>query len=140
MTKDLYLWANKAVQSRVFGWGTPTIGMVPLADFHNHGNENNVQITTIDKNLHKQQNKIYLYHHNFEKVAKKTYSEADIYLLKTSKLKINCSRLFKEDTDVPQEVIDSWEYKPPTAEQTAKLYSRDLCFERFKYNRDKNKD
>ena len=27
-----------------------------------------------------------------------------------------------------------------TAEQTAKLYSRDLCFERFKYNRDKNKD
>ena len=37
VTKDLYLWANKAVQSRVFGWGTPTVGMVPLADFHNHG-------------------------------------------------------------------------------------------------------
>ena len=138
VTKDLYMWANRAVQSRVFGWGTPTVALAPLADFHNHGNDNSVQITTIDKNLHKQQNKIYLYHHNFEKVAKKTYTDADLYHLETSKLKINCARLFKEDKDVPQAVVDAWEYKPLSAAEQAKLYSRDLCLERYKYNRDKN--
>ena len=59
--------------------------------------------------------------------------------METSKLKINCSRLFKEDKDVPQEVADGWVYKPLSPEAQARLYSRELCFERYKFNRDKNK-
>ena len=59
--------------------------------------------------------------------------------METSKLKINCSRLFKEDKDVPQEVADGWVYKALAPEAQARLYSRELCFERYKFNRDRNK-
>ena len=65
--------------SRCFGWGTPSTEMVPMADCLNHAVENSVQIITLEKNLHKEQNKIYLYKHNFEKVAKKNFTDEDIY-------------------------------------------------------------
>jgi len=123
----------------VFGWGSPTTIMVPLADFLNHSNYNSVQLNTLDKDLHKAMNKIYLYNHNFDKTVQTKYSDAEIYELDTSKLKLNCSRLFKEDTDVPQEVIDSWKYKEPEREEGWKKYSRELCFERYCYNKDKNR-
>ena len=100
-THDLYLWATQVVNSRVFGWGTPTTGLSPMADFFNHSNQSSIQITTLEKNLHKERNKIYLYKHKFDKVAKKQFTDEDIYELETSKLKINCSRLFKDDNDVP---------------------------------------
>lgn len=116
-TKELYLWTSHAVTSRVFGWGSPTTILVPLADFLNHSTTNSVQINTLEKNLHKEQNKIYLYNHNFDKTAKSTFKDEDIYLLETSKLKVNCARLFKEDEDVPKEVVDSWVYKPLSKEE-----------------------
>ena len=101
----MYLWSLQFVQSRAFGWGLPSTMLVPFGDLMNHSPDSCFNIDMLDKNLHLKQNKIYLYHHNFDKTAKKEFTEDDIYEKTTNKLRINCERLFKEDLDaVPKEI------------------------------------
>ena len=110
VSKDLYLWALGFVQSRAFGWGLPCAMLVPLADCLNHSNSTYIGPDLLEPNLHKAMDKSYLYRHNFDKANKSHYSEDDLYDQSTSRLNINCSKMFKEDlvdtniNDLPEEV------------------------------------
>lgn len=66
--------------------------LVPLADMLNHSYESYVSIDLLDKTLHKQMNKIYLYKHKFEESEKGGTGDEDddLYDTTRSKLKIKC--------------------------------------------------
>ena len=112
--------------------------LVPFGDLMNHSPDSCFNIDMLDKNLHMKQNKIYLYHHNFDKTAKKEFTEDDIYEKTTNKLRINCERLFEEDLDtVPKDIKDIWSGARPNPIKVENPYKREICFERFKHNLDK---
>mmetsp|Transcript_1815 Transcript_1815/g.2607 ORF Transcript_1815/g.2607 Transcript_1815/m.2607 type:complete len:105 (-) Transcript_1815:1271-1585(-) len=103
------MWALGFVQSRAFGWGLPCAMLVPFADCLNHSNGSFIGPELVEPNLHKSLNKVYLYKHNFDKAHKKHYSEDDLFDKTSSRMKINCRRLFKEDmATVPEQVQASW--------------------------------
>ena len=84
-------------------------------------------------------NKIYLYKHKFDEDAKDTENgeqdEDRMYDKSNNKLKIKCQKLFSEDelAEVPEQLRQKWQ-DTPAAQSTEKVYSRDLVFERFKFN------
>lgn len=87
-------------------------------------------------------NKSYLYKHDWEENSEseedldKAYDKTD-----DSKIKINFTKLFQEDEieQIPQEMLAEWQREDPmTAKNGKKLYSRDLCFNRFQFNRQKH--
>lgn len=111
--------------------------LIPFGDLMNHSPSSKFNIDMLDKSLHLKQNKIYLYQHNFNKTAKKEFTEDDIYDKKTNKLRIHCEKLFEEDLDsVPQEIKDIWSGAAPNPIKVENPYQRNLCLERFKYNMD----
>ena len=113
--------------------------LVPLADCLNHDFSANMTLSLLEKTLHKSMNKIYLYKHNFEKKEGDT-DEDSVYDKKNSKIKINCAKLFREDeiAQMPEEVLKHWRQEIPPQIPEDKLYSRDLCIERFQFNKEKH--
>ena len=117
--------------------------LVPLADCLNHNPQSSVSIELVEKNLHRQMNKIYLYKHNFEgegvgaestAIADTLAGEDDsIYDKSGHKLKIQCSKLFKEDEmeELPDALKSAWSQasQAPSGltESGEKVYSRSLC-------------
>lgn len=110
VTKELYLWALGFVQSRAFGWGMPCMMLVPMADCLNHCNDTYISADLVAPDLHKAMNQTYLYKHNFDKAVRKQYTEDDIYDKSSSRLQINCAKLFSEDeiSQLPEEVKSEW--------------------------------
>ena len=152
VNKDLYLWALSFINSRCFGWELPSTMLVPFADNLNHKSGASLSHDIFEKNLHKSMNKIYLYKHNFdnEKADDANDEEASAtdgvandtdkaYVKKKSKLKVICQKLFTEDemSELPAELIATWEESMQAPDQS-KLYSRDLCKERFRFNSSKH--
>lgn len=142
LDKYLYLWALGFVQSRAFGWGLPATMLVPLADCLNHNCTSPVSPDILEKNLHKSMNKIYLYKHNFEEVQTENEDTDKVYDKSSSKMKIICPKLFKEDelAELPQEILQSWRDADQLSKDDKQLYSRDLCKQRFLFNQRKHKD
>ena len=135
--KDLFMWAYAFLYTRVFGWGLPSTMAVPLADCLNHSPQSMVSLDIFEKNLHASMNKIYLYQHNFEEDVGNDDPDK-VYVKTESKLKVNCSKLFSEDEiqQLPIELLEKWDDQHDEDEQDAKkIYSRDLCFQRFEFNR-----
>ena len=136
ITKEIYMWALGFMHTRTFGWGLPCTMMVPLADCVNHSNDAPISFNLLEKNLHKSMNKIYMYKHNFDKIDEENNDEDKIYDKSNPKIKIACNKLFAEDEldTVPEEVRKSWTGPHEESADQATLYSRKLCFERFRYN------
>ena len=137
VTYEDYLWAYSMTASRQFGYGLPCQMNAPFADCVNHMPKAETTIDVFNKSLHLDMNKVYLYRHKFTKEAKKTFTEDDIYDKKSSKLKINVSRLFKEDeqSTIPEEVKEHWKWQDDTTKeerQKGAKFSKDACFKRFK--------
>ena len=114
VNKDIYLWALGFLQTRAFGWGLPSTMLVPLADCLNHDFKSKMSLSLLEKTLHKSMNKIYLYKHNFDKKPGDT-DEDSVYIKTSSKIRINCAKLFREDeiADMPDEVIKHWRHEMP---------------------------
>jgi hypothetical protein len=89
--RPLYEWAVTFVATRCFGWGLPATMLVPLADQINHQNRAQLTHMILQKNLHLEQNKTYLYATDFE-TMEQDKSE--------SKSNVNVTRLFREDPGV----------------------------------------
>ena len=89
-------------------------------------------------------NKIYLYKHNFNEDENQN-DEDSMYDKSNSKVKIVCPKLFQEDelVELPQALKDNWsgqQQEQQSAEEQKKLYSRDLCVQRFKFNQNRHQD
>ena len=84
--------------------------LVPLADCLNHNNDTYISPDLFEKNLHSSMSKGYLYKHNFDKAVKKHYKEEDLYDMTHSRLRINCSKLWREDeiSQLPSEIRKNW--------------------------------
>ena len=108
--QELYLWALSVLHQRAFGWGLPSVMLIPMADCVNHTNKGFLGIEILEKNLHKSMNKIYLYKHNFEEIKEDDDNVDKIYDKSSSKLSIACQKLFAEDeiATLPEEVRNSW--------------------------------
>lgn len=142
-TKELFLWASGFANSRCFGWGLPDTMLVPLADCFNHSIDTKVYCDIFEKNLHMQMNKIYLYSHNWDNNDEDNDDPDKIYDKTSSKIKVPCTKIFQEDeiAELPRDLLDRWEGHgdDPTLEKNSKkIYSRDLIFNRFKFNRKKH--
>ena len=112
--------------------------LVPLADCLNHYNGAPLSINFLEKNLHKSMNKIYLYKHQFEEVSEEDDNVDKVYDKTNNKLSIVCTKLFAEDEigSLPEEIHNGWT-KEDQPEHGSDLYSRELCFDRFRFNQDK---
>ena len=82
-------------------------------------------------------NKIYLYKHQFEEVKEEDEDVDKVYDKTNNKLSIVCDKLFAEDEigDLHEEIHNGWTNEDQ--QDSSKLYSRELCFERFRFNQDK---
>ena len=82
-------------------------------------------------------NKIYLYRHQFEEVNEEDEDVDKVYDKTSNKLSIVCTKLFAEDEigSLPEEIHNGWTQEDK--QDDSKLYSRELCFERFRFNQDK---
>ena len=140
LNKDLFIWALGFVNSRTFGWGLPATMLVPLADCLNHNTTSNINFDIFEKNLHATMNKIYMYKHNWEKMDASSEDLDKMYDKNNSKIKVACNKLFKEDElqHLPAEILAKWDTEDSNREEAGKkLYSRELCFQRFQFNRQK---
>ena len=89
-TFEEYKRFSSFISTRCFGWGLPTTFLAPIADSFNHNCSENNLIDFINKRLHLTENKIYAYHHNYNKeIGEEGSTEDDIYEKSSSKYKYN---------------------------------------------------
>jgi len=100
----------------------------------NHIAKSQVSFSIIHKQMHLDKNKIYLHNHNF---GYDTSKESQ-YDASSSKLRINVSKLFKEDADLDEQKRDLVSGKQFKKLELGyeKADSEDTCFRRFqrRYN------
>lgn len=156
-SKEVFVWATSFINSRCFGWGLPATMLVPMADCLNHSPSASFNCEFLEKNLHRQMNKIYLYKHNWkdstaddedEETQSTTAASAQendedkVYDKTKSKIRIVCPKLFEEDeiASLPAELLERWQANRSDDQllpDGKKPYSRDLCLQRFKFNHNK---